>query len=419
MEEGRREVMDLFVSYAQNYEDVYLWRALKHIERGCYIDVGAYDPTNDSVTRAFYERGWRGINLEPTKACFNRFCEARPEDMNLNMAAGSAEGSITLYEVTGTGMSTAVYENALRAQQRGLLFETIDVRATTLNRIWEEFSPAEVHFLKIDVEGGEESVLRGLDLSNHRPWIIVIESVIPNSSEENFASWESILLNSNYSFVLFDGLNRYYLAKEHVDLSSKLSLPPNFFDYFVRASEVDARREAQDLLLARQALERNVEDFKRDNELLHATLNAIHATLNAIYESRSWRYTAPLRAAESVLVRVMRASLRAADNILKNSRRVVQGVGQRLLESSALRQVGKRLLPWHIRCRIRRFLTASQRQKMVRLTANWRNGGLVQSENRNEGSPRMFSITECRQAIDVAELKARIHRQMECHKAAE
>ena len=30
-----------FISYAQNFEDVMLWRALKHVENGFYIDVGA------------------------------------------------------------------------------------------------------------------------------------------------------------------------------------------------------------------------------------------------------------------------------------------------------------------------------------------------------------------------------------------
>jgi hypothetical protein len=42
------------VSYAQNYEDVILHRALKDIEFGFYIDVGAQDPVEYSVTKAFY-----------------------------------------------------------------------------------------------------------------------------------------------------------------------------------------------------------------------------------------------------------------------------------------------------------------------------------------------------------------------------
>jgi hypothetical protein len=45
-----------FISYAQNLEDVMLYRALKHVECGFYIDVGAQHPVIDSVTKAFYDR---------------------------------------------------------------------------------------------------------------------------------------------------------------------------------------------------------------------------------------------------------------------------------------------------------------------------------------------------------------------------
>ena len=44
----------MFISYAQNFEDVILWRALNHVENGFYVDVGAMDPTEHSVTKAFY-----------------------------------------------------------------------------------------------------------------------------------------------------------------------------------------------------------------------------------------------------------------------------------------------------------------------------------------------------------------------------
>ncbi len=43
-----------FISFAQNAEDVMLWRALGHVRAGFYIDVGAQDPELDSVTHAFY-----------------------------------------------------------------------------------------------------------------------------------------------------------------------------------------------------------------------------------------------------------------------------------------------------------------------------------------------------------------------------
>ena len=54
-----------FVSYAQNFEDVLLWRALGHIKNGVYIDVGANSHVEQSVTKVFYDAGWSGINIEP------------------------------------------------------------------------------------------------------------------------------------------------------------------------------------------------------------------------------------------------------------------------------------------------------------------------------------------------------------------
>ena len=67
-----------FVSYAQNFEDVLLWRALHSVERGFYIDAGAWHPDTDSVTRAFHDRGWHGINVEPSAEGFQRLEAARP-----------------------------------------------------------------------------------------------------------------------------------------------------------------------------------------------------------------------------------------------------------------------------------------------------------------------------------------------------
>ena len=54
-----------FVSYVQNAEDVMLWRALKQVSEGFWIDVGAAHPRESSVTCAFSERRWRGVNVVP------------------------------------------------------------------------------------------------------------------------------------------------------------------------------------------------------------------------------------------------------------------------------------------------------------------------------------------------------------------
>ena len=81
-----------FISYAQNYEDVMLWRALKNVKQGFYVDVGAAWPEQDSVTKAFYDRGWNGINIEPNQELLSSLISSRPADINLGVAIGNETG---------------------------------------------------------------------------------------------------------------------------------------------------------------------------------------------------------------------------------------------------------------------------------------------------------------------------------------
>jgi len=97
-----------FLSYAQNFEDVMLWRALGHVSNGTYVDVGAQHPRIDSVSRAFYERGWRGVHVEPVPAFAQLLREDRPDKTVLQVALGEREGVLELNVFADTGLSTAI-----------------------------------------------------------------------------------------------------------------------------------------------------------------------------------------------------------------------------------------------------------------------------------------------------------------------
>ena len=79
------------ISFAQNLEDVVLARVFASQKDGIYVDIGAWDPDLDSVTKHFYLRGWTGINVEPSATAFARLSAARPRDVNLNVAVGLGE----------------------------------------------------------------------------------------------------------------------------------------------------------------------------------------------------------------------------------------------------------------------------------------------------------------------------------------
>ncbi|MCU0118318.1 FkbM family methyltransferase [Pseudomonas sp. B2M1-30] len=217
-----------FISYAQNFEDIRLWRALKFFESGFYIDVGANHPTHDSVTKAFYDRGWSGINIEPMQNFHDVLRQQRPRDTTLQCVASDQAGELTFYGIADTGLSTADPIVAQERKAAGLQVQSLTVKARTLTSICEEHAANRpIHFLKIDVEGHEETVLRGMDFSRFRPWVILIET--PWNRDH---TWEHLVTDAGYQNFLFDGLNSYFLANEHLNLKPAFDVQPCALDDF-------------------------------------------------------------------------------------------------------------------------------------------------------------------------------------------
>lgn len=363
-----------FVSYSQNAEDVLLWRALGHVSNGFYIDVGASDPVEHSVTKAFYERGWNGISIEPLPAFQQQFAEQRPRDINLAIAAGAQDGTLTLYDVPDVrGWASPDQAVAEMHRADGHTIAELNVPVRTLAAVCAEHVRGEIHFLKIDVEGFEGDVLRGMDFARWRPWVLVIEATLPGSRETNHDSWEHMVSSQGYRFVWFDGLNRWYVADEHPELLEHFGIQPNVFDAFIshhldkawangeaQVAELGAAEErlralsaradaaaleaehhrqqleialraeqqerADDMRRADEARQRAAEVLQRADDqiaVLREQLAHVHESarqlsdwargvderLKATLASTSWKVTQPLRSAGSVMIALRRPGL--------------------------------------------------------------------------------------------------------------
>ena len=345
-----------FESAAQNFEDVMLYRALGDVEAGFYIDVGAQDPDIDSVSKAFFVRGWRGIHIEPVPEYAERLRAARPGDTIIEAAASNEVGTTALTVFPMTGLSTADPMVAKNHIDRGVDHqpEPLIVSTVTLADVAAELEARTVHWLKIDVEGHEQAVLEGWDPSLLRPWVIVVEATLPNDRTASYADWEPNLLKAGYQCVYDDGLNRFYIEPSREDLARAFSSPPNPFDNIrlsrhsalcqdlvseyhaqtldqqaqtldqqaqildqqaqildqqaqildQQAQILDQQEEVAALAAQVQAHEAEIAALRYEGDLLTAERDELHRRVTAILASLSWRMTGPLRRALSLVRRV-------------------------------------------------------------------------------------------------------------------
>lgn len=237
------------VSYAQNFEDVMLRRVFGTREEGFYVDVGAMDPVDGSVTKAFYDVGWNGINIEPDRRFYEKLVAERRRDINLNLALGDVEEIRTLHRFDEQGISTFSTEFRDYFKDQGLTFKETPCKVRTLKDICREFVRQPMDFLKVDAEGWEGPILRGADWAMFRPVVLVIEATLPFSHTPAWSDWEPFLLQEcEYHFVYFDGLNRFYLRRESLELEHLFAYPPNVLDGFERYATVVANRQADEAL---------------------------------------------------------------------------------------------------------------------------------------------------------------------------
>ena len=136
----------------------------------------------------------------------------------------------------------------------------------TLASICATHVTGDVHFLKIDVEGGTRAVIEGMDFRSVRPWIVLVEATEPQSQVDVSSEWEGLFLANDYRLVYADGLNRFYLANERQELARRFKYPPNVFDDFIRASEYEAKTRLD-------AAEKRASDVSRIEELYSRSLS--------------------------------------------------------------------------------------------------------------------------------------------------
>jgi FkbM family methyltransferase len=180
------------LSYAQFGEDLIansLFYMFNDNPKPTYLDIGAFEPIISNNTYFFYERGARGVLVEPTPVYADRLKVIRPEDTVLGVGIGVTDATEmdfhVLSEPQHNTFDKAHAEKFVR--EKGYKIERIiKIPLVNLNRVMaEHFGGAAPDYLSIDVEGIEFDIAKTIDFNRFRPKVICIETLIANTLQHN------------------------------------------------------------------------------------------------------------------------------------------------------------------------------------------------------------------------------------------
>lgn len=201
---------EVFVSWSQAGEDVLLGAFLRNrlddsSYRGFWVDVGANNPVKWSNTKMFYDRGWRGINVDASPESVALLDRGRPRDININVGIDMEEGMFEYYVMSSDAMNTFSKAFAEKAVKEGSkILDVRKIKVITLSQLLERYLPAGQHidFFTIDAEGLDLTILKSNDWKKFRPDYILIEIHTENGNDTVLSHSASKFLETvGYRFV--------------------------------------------------------------------------------------------------------------------------------------------------------------------------------------------------------------------------
>lgn len=170
-------------SYSQCGEDLIVAHALKWlgIQRPTYLDIGAFDPKYISNTYHFYQRGCRGVCVEPDPDAYRLLKLFRYRDVCLNVGIGTSAEPVTapFYVMTSRFLNTFSEPDAQRCASYGQerIEAVVPVTLLPINRVVQDHFHSAPDFVSLDVEGLDLPILRTLDFHRFRPKVFCVETI--------------------------------------------------------------------------------------------------------------------------------------------------------------------------------------------------------------------------------------------------
>jgi FkbM family methyltransferase len=197
------------MSFQDQSQDELVWAYFGCRNEGFFVEVGANHPKEGSQTWLLEQKGWRGVLVEPQERLYKQLCEHRPR-CHVFRAACSAPGrtgfaDLHIPEEGLNGFATL----ERNVDDFGIRYERTErVELMTLDAVLARAGNPKVDFISIDTEGTELDVLRGIDLRQQRPGLILLEDKGQSLAKHRY------LRAQGYKLVKRTELNNWYVPQD-------------------------------------------------------------------------------------------------------------------------------------------------------------------------------------------------------------
>jgi FkbM family methyltransferase len=215
--------------YSQFGEDLILQHffAQNDIEKPTYLDIGANEPKYISNTFYFYERGSRGVLIEPNPYLYKKLLRQRSKDTIINAGVGlnnQNEADFYLFPNKYNGLSTFSEKEALHWKNVGMkglgkinYEKIIKMPLVSINDILQKhFNEKAPNFISLDVEGLDLEILKSLNFEKWKPDIICVETLQYDDKQRGFKNNDIInfMLQNGYSVYADTYVNTIFCKTE-------------------------------------------------------------------------------------------------------------------------------------------------------------------------------------------------------------
>ena len=214
------------LSYAQQGEDIVLWQILGSvlgIEQPTYMDIGAHHPVFNNNTYLLYERGSRGVLVEPNPALHGVLEQVRPRDVLVRAGIGAtAQAEADFYILAGSEdaqLNTFSREQAealvTRSNGRYRIERVMKIPLLSINELMRKHWNGPPNLLSLDTEGFDLPILRSLDFKRLRPDVICVESV-EIGGRRLLPEIMQLMAEKNYEARGGSFINTIFIDRRHV-----------------------------------------------------------------------------------------------------------------------------------------------------------------------------------------------------------